>query len=134
MLWKTARIFSLFMFLSACSLLPGFNTSTGQSGYQMISAPDLHSLLLEEDLTLINVHIPLEGTIVGTDLTIPFDDVKSYKDQLPINLDEKIVIYCRSEGMGHTAAQTLVEMGYTDVWNLEDGYNAWNAYGYPFEE
>jgi rhodanese-related sulfurtransferase len=36
--------------------------------------------------------------------------------------------------MGDTAAQTLVDLGYTRVFNLEGGYIAWRAAGLPFVE
>jgi len=100
----------------------------------MISVADLQSLVEADDFTFINVHIPLEGNIPETDLEIPFDDVENYLGLLPADKDEKIVIYCRSGGMGNTASQTLVDLGYTDVSNLEGGYNAWKAADLPFEE
>ncbi len=95
----------------------------------MIAVQDLNNLKDTEEFTLINVHIPLEGNIPDTDAEIPFDDVESYIGLLPDNKEEKIIIYCRSGSMGDIASQTLVNLGYTDVLNLEGGYNAWKAIG-----
>jgi len=130
-----------FLF-SSCSYLPnltldtvfGGNAESDDKGYEMISVEDLESVMNEEEITLINVHIPLEGNISETDLAIPFDEVDDYLDQLPQDKDEKIVIYCRYGGMGNTASETLVKLGYTNVWNLDGGYNTWKAVGLPFEE
>ncbi len=137
-------IFALIIaiLLSSCSYLPnlpldtifGGNKESTDKGYEMINVEELESVMNEEEITLINVHIPLEGNISETDLTIPFDEIDDYLDKLPQNKDEKIVIYCRSGGMGDVAAETLVDLGYTNVSNLEGGYNVWKAMDLPFEE
>ena len=48
--------------------------------------------------------------------------------------ETKIVLYCRSGSMSAIAARTLVAAGYTNVWNLDGGMNAWRALGYPVVE
>lgn len=128
--------------LSSCSYLQnltldnffGDNKESIDKGYEMISVEELESVMNEEEIALINVHIPLEGNISETDLAIPFDEIDDYPNRLPQNKDEKIVIYCRSGGMGDVAAETLVDLGYTNVSNLEGGYNVWKAMDLPFEE
>lgn len=122
------------LLLASCAIVPGLDNNSRAKGYEIITVSDLQGLMDSEEFTLLNVHIPLEGNISGTDTEIPFDDVETYLDLLPEDKDEKIIIYCRSGSMGDTASQTLVNLGYTDVSNLEGGYNAWNAAGLPFEE
>ena len=131
MLHKVSILLATGLLLTSCASFPNLG---GAAGYEMISLGDLQGLMEREDVTLVNVHIPLEGNIPGTDQMIPFDEVENYLDLLPENKDEKIIIYCRSGSMGDTAAQNLIELGYTDVSNLEGGYNAWKAFGLPFEE
>lgn len=108
--------------------------SDGAPAYQTIAVQDLHKLMQADDLLLINVHIPLEGSIPGTDTAIPYNEVENYLADLPQDKNTPIYLYCRSDAMGHTAAQTLLELGYTDIYNLEGGYIAWQAAGLPFEE
>ena len=138
MLRKISIILLVGMFLSSCSYLADLNITGKIRGenntYKMIQADELQKLMDEGEITLINVHIPLEGNIQDTDLTIPYDEVENYLNLLPENKDEKIVIYCRSGGMGDVASEALVDLGYTDVSNLEGGYSVWKAMDLPFEE
>jgi len=90
-------------------------------------------MLAEEEFTFVNVHIPFEGNIPQTDLVIPFNEIEAYQDQLPADKSEKIVLYCRSGNMSQTAAEKLADMGYSNVWNLEGGYIAWENAGNPME-
>ena len=101
----------------------------GGGSYTDVSAEGLALMLENKDSPLINVHIPYAGEIEGTDEFIPFDQIEQNIDKLPADKDARLVIYCRSGGMSGISARTLVELGYTDVWNLDGGMIAWEASG-----
>jgi rhodanese-related sulfurtransferase len=103
----------------------------GSGSYMDVSAAGLAAMLEDKDFPLINVHIPYEGEIEGTDLFIPFDEIGQNLDKLPADKDAQIVLYCRSGSMSAKAARELVKLGYTDVWNLDGGMIAWKQAGYP---
>jgi len=100
--------------------------------YTDVSVTELQTMLTNKDFTLVNVHIPFEGNIVKTDLSIPYDQIAQNLDQLP-DKNARIVLYCRSGRMSAIAAETLVGLGYTDVWNLSGGMSAWEQAGLNIE-
>jgi rhodanese-related sulfurtransferase len=98
--------------------------------YLNITPPVLHSWLEDKDFLLVNVYVPYMAEIDPTDEFIPFDEVERHLDAFP-ERDAKIVVYCRGGVKSATAAQTLVRLGYTNVWSLDGGMIAWQEAGYP---
>jgi phage shock protein E len=84
-----------------------------------------------DDRVLVNVHVPFEGALPGTDLEIPFDQIEQQRSLLPADPSTPIAIYCMSGNMSADAMTTLHELGYTDVVDLAGGMQAWEASGRP---
>ncbi len=104
--------------------------------YQNITPVELNTLLKNKDFVFINVHIPFAGDIANTDLSIPYDQVSAPEklSQLPDDKNAKIVLYCRSGRMSEIAADELVSLGYTNIWNLTGGMVEWEQAGYEIEK
>ena len=101
--------------------------------YIAIDIQELQGMLENKDFTFVNVHIPFEGNIPNTDLSIPYDDIEAHLDELPADKAAKIVLYCRSGRMSAIAAEELVKLGYTNVWNLKQGFMDWEQSGLQLE-
>jgi rhodanese-related sulfurtransferase len=113
----------------AATPTPPAAVSTQAAQRTNITPDQLAQMLESEDFTLLNVKTPYIGEIEGTDLWIPYDQLAARASELPADKSMKIVVYCRTGTSSAIAAQTLLDLGYTDVWNLDGGMNAWTASG-----
>lgn len=62
---------------------------------------------------------------------IPHTELESREGELPNDNDALILLYCRSGNRSQDAAQTLLDMGFTNVMELETGINGWKSAGLP---
>jgi len=98
--------------------------------YYNIAAPLLKAILEREDVLLINVSTTYNGEIEGTDLFILYHRMPFYARNLAEDKDARIVLYCGDGRSSAVAAVVLVSFGYTSVWLLEGGTEAWEGAGY----
>lgn len=98
-------------------------------GFMDLRVEQLAGSLSSKNFTLVNVHVPDQGSLPSTDLWVPFDQIKRDLAKLP-GKDAPIVVYCRSGGMSVQVAATLAAAGYTKVYDLKGGFNAWQAAGH----
>ncbi len=100
-----------------------------QGDYTNVTADRLADMLKNKDFTFVNVKTPYIGEIDDTDLYIPYDQLAARATELPADKSAKIVVYCRSGNESAIASQTLLQLGYTNIENLDGGMNAWQASG-----
>ena len=81
----------------------------------------------------VNVHVPFEGRLVGTDLELPFDRILADAARLPVDRGTPVAVYCRSGRMSALAAGDLARLGYREVVELRGGMEAWSQQGWPLE-
>ena len=114
---------------------PSAPENESSASYKDISVETLNTMMdtRRDSFVLVNTHIPFEGNLPDTDLSLPFNEILDNLHLLPEDKDAEIVLYCRSDNMSNAAAADLESAGYTNVKNLAGGFVAWNASGYPFE-
>jgi len=129
-----AQLALLVLPAAASAQTVGSRVEVDGGAYWDISVTDLQALLGASDKPLlVNTHIPFQGDIAGTDVSIAFNEIADHLDQLPADKDAPVVLYCRSGPMSVRAATTLAGLGYTQVFSLVGGFNAWAAAGLPME-
>ena len=110
----------------------GERVSVSGGAYWNISVPELQGMLgADRKPLLVNTHVPFQGDIAGTDVSIRYNEIADHLDQLPTDKDAAVVLYCRSGPMSVRAATTLAGLGYTRVYSLVGGFNAWGRAGLP---
>lgn len=136
----------LAVLLVATGCVPGSGPapappSLGEPAGPGDSAPSVASRLLdpaafaaavaEPGRVTINVHVPFEGSIPGTDANVPFHRIAADSPGLPAARRSPLAIYCKSGRMSAAAASELARLGFGDVVELRGGMDAWTQRGLP---
>ena len=135
---KLILILLAVVILAGCQSKPvtGDTPTVADGAYKNVTPDELNAMLRDKDFVFVNVHIPFAGNIANTDLSIPYDQISAPENlsQLPADKNSKIVLYCRSGRMSEIAAEELVSLGYTNIWNLTGGMVEWEQAGYKIEK
>jgi rhodanese-related sulfurtransferase len=122
---------SMLLGMTACSPAT-LNTPTAvvEPRFQTLTIDEFSTILESESdaYTVINVHIPYEGEVLNTDLQIAYNNVEALTSALP-DRNAPIILYCRSGRMSEEASRSLLELGYTNVYDVPGGMNAWQDSG-----
>jgi phage shock protein E len=95
--------------------------STNAAAVRKISPPDAKAKLAENpQILLLDVRTAEEyetGHIEGSKL-LPYDEIESRAGELPADKQNPIIVYCRTGRRSAIAADTLLRLGYTTVYDL----------------
>lgn len=108
----------------------GRNSSVSQPS-RLVKPDEFAAAITDRPTVTINVHVPFEGTLTGTDFMIPYNQIQQEAARLPADRRTPLGIYCRSGRMSAIAARSLAALGYTDIVELKGGMEAWQASGRP---
>jgi len=100
-----------------------------------ISSPQLSDYLSsDEDYILLDIRTEAEfeaGHIQGAQW-FARGRLEYYIQEQIQDPDTKIILYCRTGGRSALATLTLINMGYTDVVDLNGGFKQWITDGHTF--
>jgi rhodanese-related sulfurtransferase len=96
--------------------------------FTVLDVDGFADLVEDPSVTVVNVHVPYESELPGTDALVAYDQILGW-DGLPHNRDAALAVYCMSGNMSRQAALALVEAGYTEVRELDGGMLAWETSG-----
>ncbi len=71
-----------------------------------------------------------DGHIAGA-LHVPLDSLPKNVERLIPNKSTSVVVYCATGVRSRRAAETLLDLGYSDVTRVETGFSTWKALAYP---
>ncbi|RJR15034.1 DUF1573 domain-containing protein [Candidatus Microgenomates bacterium] len=90
-----------------------------------VSPQEFDELAKDVNTFVLDVHIPEQTHISGTDAFIPYNEIADHVTELPPDKNTPILVYCRSGSMSKEAAQTLVQLGYTNIYDLTGGTDSY---------
>jgi rhodanese-related sulfurtransferase len=131
-------LLTIVLFGAACSSdadqagpsASGGANAVAESASQLLEPAEFARYMEDNpDVPVVNVHIPYEGHIEGTDSFVAFDEIADW-DGLPEDRSAPLALYCRSGNMSAQATDTLEALGYTNVVDLKGGMNAWTDAGF----
>ena len=123
-------LFVLLFCVSACSTNEKKATAPGANkAYTQISQDAAKDMILKDSrLVIVDVRSKgeyEEGHIPGA-LLIPNESINDRKPELLPDMNQVILVYCRSGNRSKQAAQKLANMGYKKVYEF-GGINTWNG-------
>jgi rhodanese-related sulfurtransferase len=68
---------------------------------------------------------------IGDARSVPASELESQAEALKKWRDKSVITYCDSGVSGASAARTLTKLGFTKVFNLQGGMNAWTKDNLP---
>ena len=126
------RMLAIILFiLTGCSSVDGqvTNGEAAGSSYTQISQEDAKAMMEKEDgHVIVDVRRQDEydaGHIPGA-ILIPNESITAEQPEELPDLNQIILIYCRSGNRSKQAAQKLADMGYTNIFEF-GGINTWTG-------
>ena len=116
----------IFVLLTGNAL---WKRNKGPKQYKDVNVADFKALMKHKDAVLIDVRTSKEiaqGKINGA-LEMNVLDASFRKKIQPMHKEKTYLMYCRSGQRSGKACRIMAQEGFTNLYNLEGGYNAWQA-------
>ena len=93
---------------------------------KVIDYKTVYNEIDNKNIYIIDVREDYEykGGHIKNSYNIPLNKINEF-NKMMISLDSKIIVYCHSGNRSRQAANLLIEMGYTNVYDM-GGINNWN--------
>ena len=117
----------LVWFISKPSIQSNFtnNSLVKNSTAKLVSPQKFAELAKDKNAFILDVHTPEQTHIPNTTAFIPYNQIQQNIDKLPADKSTPILVYCRSGSMSEKASREIAYLGYTNVYDLEGGTNAY---------
>jgi rhodanese-related sulfurtransferase len=104
--------------------------------FSQVKAEEIKNMIDQnQDLVLLDVRSPEEyaRNRIQKSVNLPYETITRDIGELVPDKKTKIVVYCLSGSRSVVAAQSLIEAGYLNIFNMENGLLGWRAIGFPLE-
>ena len=132
-LLKIIAISCLAIFLTGTLFLAGCSEVLAKKEPTMISAEKVAEILKtqKDSYVILDVRTKEEfdSGHLESAVLIPVDELETRYGEL--SKDKPIIVYCRSGNRSAKAAALLISKGFSQVYDMTGGINAWTSKGYP---
>ena len=118
---KFLSIFSVFLFVFS------FSSCKIEAHIDYISADEAKRLMdISEDYVILDTRTQEEYDVahIPGAILIPYDEINEKAKEMLIDKDQLIFVYCRTGRRSKIAAESLLELGYTNIKEF-GGINSW---------
>lgn len=105
-----------------------FKTSSYQDKVTLLAPSEFNATIQKKGCQLIDVRTPNEyaaGTIQKAKNLNIFDRATFKKEAEKMDKTAPVYLFCQSGNRSRTASKTLIEMGFSTVFDLKGGYSSW---------
>lgn len=127
---KIIILFVGFFLFTACSEAqndPGTSTNQEKSISKVLSPEAFKSKMEEEGVQLIDVRTTpeIKGGKIENSVQMDYNGANFQAQLESLDKSKPVLVYCASGRRSGNTAETLVSMGFTEVYDLEGGFNGW---------
>ena len=111
--------------------------ATEKKAFTNVSVAELQSAIQKEhDVIVLDVRTVGEVSEGYVPLSINIDvKDENFKNKvLDLNQETTVYVYCRSGHRSQIASEKLIELGFSDVRNVEGGFMAWEQGGFDIAQ
>ncbi len=119
---KKILLLIVLVVLSACK------GQTAQTTNSILDVDDYKTIVVGKEVQLVDVRTPKEyqAGFIDDAINIDFFDQSNFKQAFnKLDKNKPLYIYCRSGNRSQKSAKILVELGFTEIYDLKGGYKAW---------
>lgn len=123
----------LLLIVTSCQSDKGSNQNSSSTGVAVVNLSPQEFKKLGGTGNILDVRTPGEiaqGKIEGA-IEIDYYQADFQKKVAELPKDEPVLLYCAVGARSREAAEQLVEMGFTNVYHLQGGIQAWYQQGLP---
>ena len=129
--WVIVKVFPVLMLMvfGACN---GSSQNVSDTAVEHVSEEEFKAKMeASEDAQVLDIRTPAEweaGIIPGA-YTIDWYSSNFKQEVEALDKEKPLLVYCRSGGRSSDAVSVLEELGFTEIYNLQGGMNAWSSAG-----
>ena len=133
---KINPVFVLLIMLAAAVSLIGCREAAPPIS-QDISAAEAHVLIQQSaanpDFVILDVRTTEEYSSGHLENAVLVDfNAENFRGEVAkLAKDDTYLVYCRSGARSRSAADVMAELGFQKVYNMQAGFNEWQAEGFP---